>query len=1054
MYCRRQTGGEGNDVTTRKRRKVPVDTHTVPSIPGIDPRPHQYARFPEREEGHQSVATGILAPSTEPSASENLAEALRTSVQSARVSPHGGDTYSADPTYAPQSVDASLGQPISPDIPRPRIAQRAGVVGIAGQPDGGPAVSQARSDYDDSHGCLNGGLGRSPRRLGDLRSVAAGLGQAPHQLARTAGSMADSAAFSASGTGHCCGCPYGQYHYSGLHQQGGWNSIPHLVLPGTGPVGLVQATRDLPGCQPHIGSQERPGGRPVQGETQPPYGVVPPQDSGSAHIRALADSPCGSLRVREEPQTSSVLLSAPLSDVERNKRSDAELGESVRVRVPADQPHPEGIEETEAAVVSPDPPSSPVLAQPAVVPSADQHADRPSASDHTQGQPPEELGHGDVLPQTGQNETGCMAAVRKSFVDRGFSQGVAETAARARRESTCRLYDSRLLHYRRWCVERGVGPAEAPVAEVAEFLNGLRTVKHKGKPLAPSTIAGYKSAIAAIHRGFPDGTTVSSNTDLSTLIKGLFVVSARPRTLNETWDLPTVLKYLAGPPFEPIHTAPLRSVAVKTAFLLQLASARRGSWVHSCRIDACHLRWENGGVRLLPSLLLDKNQSVSFTPSEVFLLSLKEFSPDDKVHCPVRALKWYLELTKPLRGDEKALFIRSREPYTKATKSTVAGWVKEAIAGAFSHLPKERRQRMGIRAHDTRGVATTWATMAGVPFEAIMEFSVFATPTSRAVEAPALWARDGVSKIACTVDDRRVVKEAGSFGDSTLARFFPLVEEDETLLKVLEVDAEVTEYMRSTYKLDWDPAKPFGPKGPHPVTKEAERFAKQVESTSSLLARLSIYLQRTQGFISATIVSREKERAALLAGLTPPPMPECMVDETLAGAVSLANYLTAAIGRISTRQKLEAGFDRRIRFLSAALAENKKVVPTMARLRLRELPLTKGLMFVGQWTQTVESTTKTQLLSASQAQLARDQPSTSKQSGDRFRIPFKKGRGSGGKYNKKGKKGGGGSNSSSSEGGGGRGTGRGRGRGRGGGAKKDAYSTYNTPKPAPKADAE
>ena len=309
-----------------------------------------------------------------------------------------------------------------------------------------------------------------------------------------------------------------------------------------------------------------------------------------------------------------------------------------------------GIEETEAAVVSPDPPSSPVLAQPAVVPSADQHADRSSTNDHTQGQPPEEHGHGDVLPQTGQNETGCMAAVRKSFVDRGFSQGVPETAARARRESTCRLYDSRLLHYRRWCVERGVGPAEAPVAEVAEFLNVLRTVEHKGKPLAPSTIAGYKSAVAAIHKGFPDGTTVSSNTDLSTLIKGLFVVSYRPRTLSETWDLPMVLKYLAGPPFEPIHTAPLRSVAVKTAFLVQLASARRGSWVHSCRIDACHLRWENGGVRLLPSLLLDKNQSVSFTPSEVFLFSLKEFSTDDKVHCPVRALKWYLELTEPLRG--------------------------------------------------------------------------------------------------------------------------------------------------------------------------------------------------------------------------------------------------------------------------------------------------------------------------------------------------------------------------------------------------------------------
>ena len=76
-----------------------------------------------------------------------------------------------------------------------------------------------------------------------------------------------------------------------------------------------------------------------------------------------------------------------------------------------------------------------------------------------------------------------------------------------------------------------------------------------------------------------------------------------------------------------------------------------------------------------------------------------------------------------------------------------------------------------------------------------------------------------------------------------------------------------------------------------------------------------------------------------------------------------------------------------------------------------------------------------------QDQLARDLPSTSKSSGDRFLIPFKKGRGSGGKQAKKGKKGGGLNQSSSlSEGGGGgRGAGRGRGRGRGGGAIKHHF---------------
>ena len=60
----------------RKRRKVSVNTHTVPSLPGIDPRPHQHAHFSEREEGRQSVASSVLAPSAEPSAGKDLVEHL------------------------------------------------------------------------------------------------------------------------------------------------------------------------------------------------------------------------------------------------------------------------------------------------------------------------------------------------------------------------------------------------------------------------------------------------------------------------------------------------------------------------------------------------------------------------------------------------------------------------------------------------------------------------------------------------------------------------------------------------------------------------------------------------------------------------------------------------------------------------------------------------------------------------------------------------------------------------------------------------------------------
>ena len=186
-------------------------------------------------------------------------------------------------------------------------------------------------------------------------------------------------------------------------------------------------------------------------------------------------------------------------------------------------------------------------------------------------------------------------------------------------------------------------------------------------------------------------------------------------------------------------------------------------------------------------------------------------------------------------------------------------------------------------------------------------------------------------------------------------------------------------------------------------------------------------------------------------GLPPPVLPSYVTDATLPGAISLANFLTAAMSRLTIRQKLEAGFDRRVRCMSVALSRG--IVPTMPKLRLKELPLTKGTLFAGEWTSTVESTTKAQLISAMQAQLARDQPGAGKASGDRFQNPFKKGKGSGGGQAKKGKKGGGNSSSTSDQSGNQKGAVRGRGKGRRGGAKKK--DAYNTPKPAsPKPDAE
>ena len=205
---------------------------------------------------------------------------------------------------------------------------------------------------------------------------------------------------------------------------------------------------------------------------------------------------------------------------------------------------------------------------------------------------------------------------------------------------------------------------------------------------------------------------------------------AQVRTLRPTWDLLKVLEHFSKSPFEPMSKASLRDLPIKTAFLVQLASGRRGSWMHASKVDEGHLHKEPWGWRLLPALLLDKNQGTGFTPSSVFLSSLKDLSPDDRLHCPVRALNWYISRTSEIRGKERFLFISSRVPHIRAAQSTIAGWVREAINSAYRDLSSEERRALGIRAHDTRGVAASWALLARVPIQEIMDAAAGKTPVT------------------------------------------------------------------------------------------------------------------------------------------------------------------------------------------------------------------------------------------------------------------------------------------------------------------------------------
>ncbi|CAC5382111.1 unnamed protein product [Mytilus coruscus] len=171
----------------------------------------------------------------------------------------------------------------------------------------------------------------------------------------------------------------------------------------------------------------------------------------------------------------------------------------------------------------------------------------------------------------------CLESCKRSYTAKGFSPKIASIISNARKQSTQTVYNARLKLFDSWCQERSINPSTSTVPEIAEFLMFLHTVKN----CKPSTLAGYKSAIALIHSSKD---RISINMDLRNLIKGMYNINPPLRQLAPNWDLPLVLLVLTKTPFEPLEEAELKYLTLKTVFLMALASAARVSELHSFTI--------------------------------------------------------------------------------------------------------------------------------------------------------------------------------------------------------------------------------------------------------------------------------------------------------------------------------------------------------------------------------------------------------------------------------------------------------------------------------------
>jgi hypothetical protein len=312
-------------------------------------------------------------------------------------------------------------------------------------------------------------------------------------------------------------------------------------------------------------------------------------------------------------------------------------------------------------------------------------------------------------PQPGSLVPGSMAAKRRHLQNQGLSRKVAKTMLAARRKSTYKKYESCWNHYAGWCGQNGIDPYTSSVQEILEYLQYC--LSNEG--LATESVRGRIYAIALFHTKYPLK-SLTCHPWFVQFNKGMKTKYYVPKNRLPKWRLKWVLQALRRKPFEPLDPRRIDLLSYKTAFLLAITSAKRIGELQALSSNPRYLEITPGGIRLRlnPSFVpkvnkpQNREQELHFTPF------CPRTNPNDAQTyyrlCVRRAVKHYINQTAPFRQDEQ-LFVCFSGPRKgrAAAKATIAAWVKKAITLAYQALRKPLPT--GIKAHQTRGIAASWA---------------------------------------------------------------------------------------------------------------------------------------------------------------------------------------------------------------------------------------------------------------------------------------------------------------------------------------------------------
>ena len=378
----------------------------------------------------------------------------------------------------------------------------------------------------------------------------------------------------------------------------------------------------------------------------------------------VVHSSCRPVCHSSEPQTPSICVSYPRPKGLGHRCPKHKLGGSHCLGLPSDGSPSQGDPKNQAMPL-PDHSNSPRQARDALVlgPSAALNRDPTATSgvNNTSQTVPQLY----VPQQSATSQPPRLVSRSGQLQEQGFSVEVAVRIGAPQRSSTRTIYKSKWALFEKWYRENSVDFSTPSVKQISDFFMHL----YQDLNRRPSTIDGYRTAI--VDTLGPSAHHIAHDADLHRLLSSFHRDCPKSSRNLPKWNLSVVLNELTKAPFEPMKDTDLKYLTLKAAFLLALASDKHRSEIQAWVANKVSNlgQWEK--VALFPSDFIAKNQlaregSQSVSPVTIPALTTivdRQFK-EDRTLCPVRALRYYLDRTKDLRGSRSLLFISFNKGHT------------------------------------------------------------------------------------------------------------------------------------------------------------------------------------------------------------------------------------------------------------------------------------------------------------------------------------------------------------------------------------------------------